>query len=72
MAQTKNVRVTELRTGMVLDIGKKGVRIKSLSPCKHKRHGVPKVHVNDRFCYDTAGYADIRITDNATENAPTV
>lgn len=60
MAITRTVKVTEIRIGTVLDIGKKGVRVNTITSCKHKRRGVRKIHVNDRFCYDVIGSVDIR------------
>jgi len=59
----RTVSVRNIRAGKtVLNIGKKGVPVKTIDPCKHKRRGVPKIHVNGKYCYDTAGLVEIRET----------
>lgn len=55
--------VTDIRIGTVIAEGKRRFRVETITPCRHKRHGVPKVHVNNRFCYDTAGYVDVMVSD---------
>jgi len=59
MAHVISVKVTELRIGTVMAEGKKRFPVKTLTPCKHKRRGIPKVHVNEKLCYDTVGYVDV-------------
>lgn len=50
------IAVTELRRGMVIVEDRRRYPVVKLEPCTQRR----KVHVNEKWCYDFAGFVNVQ------------